>query len=52
MQLQLRDTGLPLRTVTHRYDELHADEQNAGILENVENVCADVVAERVDCGIS
>ena len=36
-----------LGSVTHRQDELHADEQRACVAEDVEDVFSDVVAEGI-----
>lgn len=41
-----------MRSVAHRNDELHTDEQNAKVLEDIEDVIADIVSEGVDCRIS
>lgn len=40
-----------LGAVAHAEDELQADEEDAGVAEDGEDVSADVVAERVDLGI-
>lgn len=47
-----RCCGLPLWSIAHRNDELHANEQNTGVVENIEDVGPDVVSERVDGRIS
>ena len=49
--LKVAFLNLPLWSIAHRDDELHADEENTGVVENVEDICTDIVAERIDCGI-
>ena len=41
-----------LRPIAHAENELEADKQDAGISENDKDILADVVAERIDPGVS
>jgi hypothetical protein len=41
-----------LGPIAHAEDELQADEQNAGVSEDHEDVLAEVVAERIDSRVS
>lgn len=38
----------PLRSITHRNDELQTHDQNTGVSQNHEYVFADMVTKRID----